>query len=68
MITKVGIDNAPSRRAVTKAGFVEFAVMRHRRIAQRRRVEVSPRTGALGIDLTGALPARLAPASPTSDG
>jgi GNAT superfamily N-acetyltransferase len=62
MITKVTVENTPSRRAVTKAGFVEFAIMRHRRVAQRRRVEVSPRTGALGIDLAGALPARIAPA------
>jgi len=59
MITKVAVANAPSRRAVTKAGFVEFAIMRHRRIAQRRRVEVAPLNGALGIDLAGALPARV---------
>ncbi len=28
MITKVGVDNAPSRKAVTKAGFRELGVMR----------------------------------------
>src|SRR3954470_7655469 len=61
MITKVGVTNAPSRRAVTKAGFVEFAITRHRRRAQRRRVEVWPITGALGIDLAAALPGRIAP-------
>jgi GNAT superfamily N-acetyltransferase len=61
MITKVGVTNAPSRRAVTKAGFVEFAIMRHRRLAQRRRVEVWPYPGVLSIDLADALPARVAP-------
>ena len=61
MITKVALDNAPSRRAVAKAGFVEFAVMHHRRLARRRRVEVSPREGVPGVDLARALPARVAP-------
>jgi GNAT superfamily N-acetyltransferase len=66
MITKVEIANAPSRRAVTKAGFVEFAIVRHRRLAQRRRVEVWPHAGVLGVDLAGALPARVTPASRTT--
>jgi GNAT superfamily N-acetyltransferase len=64
MITKVGVENAPSRRAVTKAGFVEFAIMRHQRLARRRRVEVWPQAGVLGIDLAGALPARVVASAP----
>jgi len=60
MITKVGLENAPSRRAVTKAGFVEFAVMRYRRRGPQRRVEVWPDGAARGIDLIAALPARTA--------
>jgi GNAT superfamily N-acetyltransferase len=59
MVTKVGLANAPSRRAVSKAGFAEFAIMRHRRLARRRRVEVWPHPGVPGIDLAEALPARV---------
>src|SRR4051794_187348 len=60
MVTKVALSNVASRRAVTKAGFVEFAIMRHRRLWPRRRVEVWPQAGVAGIDLAGALPARVA--------
>lgn len=41
MITKVEIENAPSRKAVEKAGFREFAVMRLRRLGPRARVEIT---------------------------
>ncbi len=40
MITKVAVENVPSRKAVTKAGFVEIALMRHDRWGPRCRVEV----------------------------
>ena len=40
MITKVGVENAPSRKAVEKAGFREAAVMRLTRIGPRARVSV----------------------------
>jgi L-amino acid N-acyltransferase YncA len=40
LITKVAEENAPSRRAVEKAGFEDIALMRTMRTAARRRVEV----------------------------
>jgi L-amino acid N-acyltransferase YncA len=40
MITKVGVENAPSRKAVTKAGFVEVGLMRYDRWGPRSRVEL----------------------------
>lgn len=42
MITKVGVDNVPSRRAVTKAGFREIGVQSHRRRGPAVRVDVAP--------------------------
>ncbi len=41
LVTKVGDDNAPSRRAVEKAGFTEVASMRTDRTWPRCRVEVA---------------------------
>lgn len=46
MITKVTTGNAPSRRAVQKAGFEEIALMRMTRIGRRQRVALAPRGGA----------------------
>lgn len=40
LITKVGVENAPSRRAVEKAGFHEVALMRLRRVGSRATVTV----------------------------
>lgn len=40
LITKVAVDNAPSRRAVEKAGFVAIALMRFRRIGTWKRTSV----------------------------
>ena len=45
MITKVGVENEPSRKAVTKAGFRELGVM--------RLVKAGPRKQTT-IDLSGA--------------
>lgn len=41
MITKVQVENTPSRRAVEKAGFQEAGVMRLRRLGPRARVTIS---------------------------
>ena len=41
MVTKVGVENAPSRKAVEKAGFREVAVMRLRRLGPRARVTIT---------------------------
>lgn len=49
MLTKVEIDNEPSRRAVVKSGFAEAADMRMRRIGPWRRVALTP-LGAPGAD------------------
>lgn len=42
MLTKVEVDNAPSRRAVEKAGFAEAATVEVRRVGPRTRVRVAP--------------------------
>jgi ribosomal protein S18 acetylase RimI-like enzyme len=54
MLTKVAVDNEPSRKAVVKAGFAEAADMRLRRIGPFRRVALSP-LGAPGAEFIGAL-------------
>jgi len=54
MLTKVETANAPSRRAVTKAGFTEVAVMRLRRRGPFTRVAVK----VIGANATGAELAR----------
>ena len=46
MITKVAVDNQPSRRAVEKAGFEPAVVMRMRRIGWRSRTWVEPVKGS----------------------
>lgn len=60
MITKVEVENAPSRRAVEKAGFREVALMDFRRTGPRRQVRVSGAEDGLGP----ALAARLGGAAP----
>jgi RimJ/RimL family protein N-acetyltransferase len=56
MLTKVEVENAPSRRAVAKAGFAEAAIVRLRRVATRKQVRVQE----LGSpDLAGVLRERL---------
>jgi ribosomal protein S18 acetylase RimI-like enzyme len=42
LLTKVEVDNAPSRRAVEKAGFVEGAILHLRRVAARNQVRIEP--------------------------
>lgn len=42
MVTKVAVENTASRRAVTKAGFVPFAVVGFRRRTLARRTTVAP--------------------------
>jgi GNAT superfamily N-acetyltransferase len=54
LVTKVEVENVPSRRAVEKAGFREIALMRLRRIARRRRVDVEGE-GALAHELAARL-------------
>jgi RimJ/RimL family protein N-acetyltransferase len=54
MLTKVAIDNEPSRRAVVKAGFGEAADMRLRRLGPFRRVAMTP-LGAPGAEFLIAL-------------
>ena len=49
MITKVAVDNEPSRRAVTKAGFREGTEMRTRRTGPRTRYAFTP-LGAPGAE------------------
>ena len=42
MITKVGVENAPSRKAVTKAGFRELGVMRLVKRGPRKHTTMTP--------------------------
>jgi L-amino acid N-acyltransferase YncA len=51
MITKVAADNAASRKAVLKAGFVEIGVMRYKRRGPTQHVHFE----VLGDSATGAL-------------
>jgi ribosomal protein S18 acetylase RimI-like enzyme len=54
MLTKVDVDNAPSRRAVEKAGFVEGAIVYLRRVGGRNRIKIEPLNGTkLARDLAG---------------
>lgn len=55
MITKVTVENAPSRRAVTKAGFVEVAVMHFRRRGLRSDTSVEVLEQDRGAFLVAAL-------------
>lgn len=56
MVTKVAVDNTPSRRAVVKAGFVEFALVRYVRMGTWTRRNVLPLspTSIWLVDLLGA--------------
>ena len=42
MITKVGVENAPSRKAVAKAGFREIGVMRLVKRGPRKHTTMTP--------------------------
>jgi L-amino acid N-acyltransferase YncA len=48
MITKVGVDNAPSLKACAKAGFEKVGLMRLRRVGPYRRVRFEGASGASG--------------------
>ena len=50
MITKVGVENTPSRKAVSKAGFDEVGLMKMTRVAGRIRATLEP-TGTTGEEL-----------------
>lgn len=61
MITKVGVENGPSRKAVAKSGFREIGLMSFTRLGPRRRTSLEPSGEGLG----GELAKRLAgPSSP----
>lgn len=56
MITKIEVENVPSRKAVGKAGFKEVAVQRFERLGRRERVTVEVLDGApMGAALRDAL-------------
>jgi L-amino acid N-acyltransferase YncA len=42
MLTKVAVDNAPSRRAVEKAGFEGVAIMSLRKVGPWRQTTLQP--------------------------
>lgn len=50
MITKVGVENAPSRKAVSKAGFAEVGLMKMTRVAGWKRTTLEPQ-GTTGYEL-----------------
>lgn len=65
IITKVAEDNAPSRRAVEKAGFQSAALMSLNRVALRSHVELQPcGTGDVSTYLETNLAAKRLPADP----
>ena len=55
IITKVAVDNAPSRRAVEKAGFDAVALMHFRRIGPRSRTRVEVLDGNRGSFIAESL-------------
>jgi len=55
MITKVGVENEASRRAVVKAGFREIGVMRLVKAGPRKRTTVADPAAGLGADLAARL-------------
>jgi len=55
MITKVGVDNEPSRRAVTKAGFREVGTMRLVKTGPRKRTTMDDAASGLGPELANRL-------------
>lgn len=57
IITKVGIENAPSRRAVTEAGFREIGLMRLTRLGGRKQASLEVMGAGVGDQLAYALAA-----------
>jgi RimJ/RimL family protein N-acetyltransferase len=55
LITKVGTDNPPSRKACLKAGFIEIGLMRVKRIGPRYRVHIDEPNGVTGEFLARVL-------------
>jgi len=55
MITKVGVENEASRRAVVKAGFREIGIMRLVKAGPRKRTTVDQPAPGLGADLAARL-------------
>jgi len=55
MITKVGVENEASRRAVVKAGFREIGVMRLVKAGPRKRTTVAQPAPGLGAELAARL-------------
>ena len=58
IITKVAVDNVPSRRAVEKAGFDAVALMHFRRFGPRSRTWVDVLDRDRGISIAEGLSAR----------
>jgi L-amino acid N-acyltransferase YncA len=57
MITKVGVENEASRKAVAKAGFREIGVMRMVKTGPRKRTSVDQPAPGLGAELAARLTA-----------
>jgi len=55
MITKVTVDNVPSRKAVLKAGFREIGTMRLSRLVGRKRASMDPEGPGLGEELAALI-------------
>jgi L-amino acid N-acyltransferase YncA len=55
MITKVETENAPTRKAVAKAGFREIGIMRFERLGPRKRVSMESVEGSTGKELAARL-------------
>ena len=55
MITKVGVHNEPSRKAVVKSGFREIGIMRLVKRGPRKRTTVDGATPGLGAELAARL-------------
>jgi GNAT superfamily N-acetyltransferase len=64
LITTIGAENAASRKAIVKAGFRPFAVIRHERRFGRRRVRVWHDGSAAGHALVERLPGEEADGAP----
>lgn len=55
MVTKVTVENIPSRKAVAKAGFAEIAIMRMARQGTRMKVGITPLGSATSAQLAERL-------------
>lgn len=64
LLTKVELDNTPSRRAVNKVGFLPYALMQLRRRTVRRTVAVWTDGSPLGEQLVRGLPGRRSASPP----